>query len=802
MLRRARRQWVFSLLNVLGLALGMAAGYIIMQYVLYEQQYDRFYAQRDQLYRVVDVAGPRLEHRAQVIPLLGPWLEQEFPEVVQTVRLHPSRGTVQTSAQPKDVQSFTLDEIFFCDPEIFDFLGFSLAQGNPETALNTPNGMVISASLAKKMFGRQNPMGKQLIYYDYNFGKLTCEVTGVLQDIPRQSHLQMQALLPVASTQIQPPSWAQLDGFNWNAFFVYVRLQAGTDVDQLEESMQEHIQKITETMDANEEEPQFALQALKNIHLHSYYQADVANQGNYREIQFMQTIAGLILVIAWLNYINLATARSGERAREVGVRKLIGAQKNQLVYQFLGESLILNLVALGIALLLVELGRSYLVAWLNLPGEIFTQVSLEMILGSLTFVFLGSVLAGYYPAWVLSRFPVVEVLKGGNTKPKGKQNLRRVLVALQFAVSISLMMGAYTNYRQVNYLLSKDLGIRIDNILVIPEPQIQDSLFRQKSQSFKNALQEIPEIKTVSFTGHVPGTGYNWGSDQFKRTEQNLESYPFIHVNYIDGNYVKTFANTLLAQSDNLRPGNEKSLYTGNKKILINERVRKAYGFKSNEAALGEVLLNFDQGYEIVGVVQDYHHQSLREVIDPVIFIFRENGGYCAIGFQEIKEGSMTLVQAKYQEAYPGNPWEAFLLEDTMRDLYQNDQRLGRIFSLFTFLAIFIACLGLFGLASFTAEQRSKEISIRKVLGASQPSILKLLLREYFYIFLLSSAVALPFAYFLIREWLSNYAYRIEPGIGFFLIPWLGGLLAALLSVSFQTYKAIRRSPARNLRYE
>jgi putative ABC transport system permease protein len=544
----------------------------------------------------------------------------------------------------------------------------------------------------------------------------------------------------------------------------------------------------------------YHLQPLTDIHLYSHYMMEPGENGDGKTVYLLLGIAFFIVLIAWVNYINLATARALTRAREVGVRKAIGSQRRQLIVQFLSESALLNgfalVMAIGIVLLAIP-GFNRL-SGQHLSFSLFGETNFWI--GLISLFLIGVFFSGLYPAFVLSGFKPIEVLKGKMGTTNQGSLLRKSLVVFQFTASLFLLIGTVTVYRQIQYMRKQALGINIDQTLVIPPPMVGiDSTFLQKMTSFKQELQQQSSIRDITVSTSIPGEAVGWNAGGIKLVgadESTQNQYRVIGVDY---DYIKTYGLKLIAG----RPFS-KDFGSDKHSVIFNKKGIEQLGFNNPGEALGKKIDFWGDQYTIEGVTENFHQQSLREAYEPLILrLIPDVNGYLSVKTKSASAGeTIELVKAEWKKFFPGNTFDYFFLDDHFDEQYKADQRFGQVFTLFTSLAILVACLGLFGLASFTTLQRTKEIGIRKVLGASVTNILRLLFREFAILLLIAFVIAVPIAWLTTSKWLQGYAFRIGLQWTFFVLPFIVIVAIALITVSFQSIKAAIANPVKSLRTE
>lgn len=792
--RYVSRNKAFTVINLLGLAMGMTACMLITQFVLHEFSYDDFHEKKARIFRLqLDRynQGEITTQWAAGAMGIGPDVKDNFPEVEDYVRLTGSN--VQFSYG--DVY-FKEEGVFYATESFFKMFSIPLIKGIDSVVLRDPFKVVLSESLAKKYFGDEDPIGKIL----KNNGKEEFEITGVFQDLPVNTHMRISALFSYSTFESLVNDPDALRSWHWDGHFTYILLDKNSRPDDFE-------RKLLTFSEAHEAEELkragagmvFHLQPLTDIHLDSHFMYEFKNNGDRQAAYFLSVVAILILIIAWINYINLSTAKSIERAREVGVRKVMGGFRKQLIQQFLFEAVLLNTLAVLLAVLMVIL----LTPWFSeLAGRELGYVLFQenvFWLWMVILIFGGALLSGLYPAFVLSGYKPVEVLKGRFKNSGRGVLLRKGMVVVQFVASITLIVGTFTVYRQIHFMQEQSLGVDIDQAVVIQSPNVVDSTYQQKFRVFKQQILQYPEVSAVTASTSVPGRQPGWNAGGIRRLTQREDESNQYRVIMMDHDFVKAFQLEVLAG----RPFSGE-LTNERKNVMINESAVRLMGFKTLEESINDEIFFWGDTFRIVGVLKDYHQESLKKAYEPLVFRYNESpGGFYSIKFNT---GNMQASLAKFEDhwksVFPGNPFIHFFLDDHYDQQYQNDQQFGKVFGVFSLLAIFIACLGLFGLSSLTAIQRTKEIGIRKVLGATIRSILALMSRDYVVLLLISITLSVPLAWWIMDNWLQEFAYRIPLSWWIFFLPSLIVVAIALITVSVHTIRAARTSPSSSLRYE
>ena len=788
-LRNFSKHRGYTLLNVVGLSIGISACLLILSYVLNELSYDKFNKNAVNIYRIQLNSyqdGKLAFQCAATYPGVGPALKEEFPEVEEYARLFPISGILSY-----DDINFRETKIFRSDPAVFKIFTLPFVRGNSEKALTQPGSVVISESIAKKYFGNENPLGKILRYN----GEEEFTVTGVMKDLPDNSHIKIDLLL---SNERLYEYDKELDqNWGWYDFNTYVLLKAGTDPKELQKKLPALVSRREEEEYRNRTE--LILQPLTNIHLYSNLLQESEVNGNGKTVYFLMVIAIFILLIAWINYINLATARSVERSREVGVRKVLGALKRQLIQQFLFESIILNVISVMFSLIIIEISMPFF-NHLTEKSIHLSYTNYEFWLAVFLFFLLGSFISAIYPSLVLSSFIPQKVLKGSFKRSENGISFRKALVVFQFAVSIALIAGTLIVYNQVEFMKSQKLGVNIDQTLVVRSPKVasSDSVRSELVKTFKNKIKSFSQIKSVTASTNIPGDEIFWATGSYVKGKD--ESPKTIYLIATDYDYFDSYDIHFVAGRNFSRSFSTDLEYGG----IINEEALKLYDFSSPEQALNKFIMLNRDSIKVIGVVKNYHQMSLDKIQNPMLFVLNNRRtSYISVKINPVEvEKTVDEIREEYAQLFPGNPFEFFFLDEFYNKQYQSEIQFGNIFGVFSILAIIVAGIGLFGLSSFSAIQKTKEIGIRKVLGASVPSIVSMLSKEYMILVVVANLIAWPAAYYIMNKWLENFAYKTNVGVGVFLTAGLLVLVIALLTVSFQAIKVATANPVKSLRYE
>ena len=774
-----------SFINILGLSIGMACCLVIFLFVQNELSYDRFHSKSEDIFRVLTIdeaLGVSSSLVGITLPALGEAMEDQFPEVVNRVRMMPQGRQLINYEQ----QGFYTQHFAYAEPSLFEVFDFKLLDGDTDNALKAPNTVVFSESMAKRTFGDDDPIGKRI-----DIGNQQgLEVVAVMKDITENSHLDFDVIVSMEQADTTSGFAQFLRSWQSISMVTYVQLNQPGSEANVEDKMEELIR-------ANDVGDNFkvTLQPLKDAHLKSsgiLFENYNLNKTDEGYVYTLAAVGLFVILIASFNFMNLSTARSANRAQEVGVRKVFGAFRQQLITQFMVESVIISFVSLMVAFLLV----SVLGSVVNLPFEENLMLHFlsepSWVAGAAIFTLLLGLFSGSYPALMLSGFNPISILRGSfKTSTKGVL-LRKGLVIFQFTISIVMIIGTTIVYDQLQHLRNADKGFDTEQIVTlnIGHPSLQQSI-----PVLKNKLEQNPNILSTARTAGMPGRTF--GRRGVVPEGASQEDTWIVSVLSFDESYVDLMGMEMVEgrMFDQEIPSDQQE------SILINEAMAKELGWND---PVGRKI-GFGQNQQtIIGVVKDFHFASMRFKIEPLVMFFNPNGGgNLAIKFRTSQAAAtMDFVQTAWQETYPNSPIEYRFFDEEFGQQYASDERFGRLVFSFTWLAIFIACLGLLGLSAFTAEQKIKEIGVRKVLGASVSGIVVLLSRQFTRLILLAMVVAMPLAYFMMDRWLSDFAYRVDINLLWFLVSAGAALLIAILTISLQSVRAALANPAKSLRYE
>jgi len=807
-LRNIRRHKSYSFINIAGLAIGMAVCILILMFVRDELSYDTHHEHKDRIYRIerqwFAADGSVRSELCSVAPSFIPLLEEEFPEMEHVARMVGNGDTLVTFGE----NNFVEERLYFAEDDIFEVFTIPMIKGNPQTALKDPNCIVLSESMVRKYFGDEDPMGKVMKVgssgEDY-------QVTGVIKDVPENSHLHFDFLASYMTLKgrygrDKSDYFFGSTNFSDNVTYTYMRLARNADSREVAARMPGFIDRHLPTYESESGDiiypsrwNNLILRKVIDIHLHSHTHNELEPNSDIRYVTLFTLIAIFILIIACINFMNLSTARAVKRAREVGLRKVVGANRRLLTTQFLGESLLLALLAMALALVLVSILLPYFSAF---SGH---ELRLGLLINSVGILILVSVFlitglaAGLYPAVYLSAYKPATILRGELTRGIRGAIMRKVMVVFQFTISAALIISVGVVFKQMRFLQNANLGFQRENIVLIPS----DSIVLQNWREIKNELLKNPRILAATLSKRAP-SGRLLDAPGF-RAEINGEmvdgSFSMPH-NRVEHDFFKTYGMKIVAGRDFSidYPTDE------NEAFILNETAVRRLGLKSPEDAVGLPIETRAPNLSgrVIGVVADFNYESMHHKIVPMITYIRleqTNTVALRIAAGNIQE-TIAYVQGIWDRFHPGYPVSYTFLDDRLNALYRNEVRMMEMFGYFSLLAIFIACMGLFGLASFTTEQRTKEIGVRKVLGATVSKIIILLSREFARWVLAANIIAWPIAYFAMDKWLDNFAYRVNVGWTAFLLTAVLTSMIALLTVSYQSIKAALANPADSLRYE
>ncbi|MDR3695242.1 ABC transporter permease [Mucilaginibacter sp.] len=811
------RQKTFSLVNILGLAIGMAACLLIVQYISFERSYDNFHVNANRIYRIKHQnysQGNLIENLPRTYSAVGPALKSQFPEVQEMTRIVKMTG-LTTARQPNgSLVAFNEKSIYVADPSFLRLFSFPMKEGSPG-ALQNPNTVVITAATAKKYFPNQEAIGKTINLQEQNSGtNITATVTGICKNVPANSQLQFDF---VFSGDQKAGNWSYPDSYT------YIQLSPNTNPKAFEAKLsaflKSSISLISKTNNNSNTQGKsdlnnisLTLQPLRDIHLYSNLTDEISPGGNGSMVWYLGIIAALILIIAYVNYLNLTTAKVMERAKEVGVRKVLGSQRAQLIKQFLFESFLLNIISLATAAFIVSLAMPWFSKLCGVDLNFDLWKNLSFLAAFITILAAGVLLSAIYPALILSSYKPVQVLKGKFMNSAQRITLRKALVVFQFAATITFMIGTLVVYRQVNYMKNQNKGMNMKQTLIVVAPQnvratdLDNLKYRAKDSTFQTELSLNPQVQSITSSSSIPGQIIDYIMAYTSHAQMAGEKSLRLSTFEIGSKFIDQFGIKLVA-------GDKFTADSWNRKtpaMMLNEAAVTSLGFKNAKEAIGK-LVETKNGRgrvfqnEIVGVIQNFHQMSLKDDFTPIVFRLSDPG---SITHYELKLKSSNIPQAiaqvekTYKRTYPESAFEYFFLDDFFNQQYNAEQHFGQVFTLFSGFAVFVACLGLFGLTLTTITQRIKEIGIRKVLGASVANILLLISKDFIGLIATAAIIAFPLAYWGSNQWLQGYKFRIHFDAWYFILPVLAAFLLTAITISYQSIRAAIANPVRSLKTE
>lgn len=811
------RQKLFSLVNIMGLAIGMAACLLIVQYINSELSYDNFHKKGADIYRIKHQhysQGNLIENLPRTYSAVGPALKNEFPQVEEMCRVAKMEGMV-TARQPNgEIIAFNENSLYQVDATFLKMFSFPMQDGSV-SALNDPNTIVITERTAKKYFPNQKAIGKTINLQEQASGtNITALVTGVCKDVPSNSHLQFDFLL---SSDAKMGDWLFPDSYT------YILLNPQTNIKTFESKLPDFIKKYTSQSNQNTNSSvtqgktdltniSLTLQALRDIHLYSNLSDEISTGGNGKLVWWLGLIAVLILVIAYINYVNLSTAKVIERAKEVGIRKVLGSQRLQLIKQFLFESLLLNIISLVAAVCIVLFAMPWFSKLCGVQISFTFWKNIYFVFGLTGILLTGILLSAIYPALILSNYKPIQVLKGKFTHSTQSVSLRKALVVFQFAATIAFMIGTFIVYSQVNYMKNENKGMDMKQTLVIAAPQnvratdADNINYLGKDSVFRTEIMRNPRVQGITLSSSIPGEIIGYIMSYTSHAQTAGEKSLRLSTCEIGNKFIDQFKIKIIAGSN----FPEDSWYRRNQPMMLNEAAVTSLGFTSPKDALGK-LVETKNGRgkvfqnEVVGIIQNYHQTSLKDDYTPIVFRLSDPN---SATHYELKLNSNNIpqtiaqIEKTYKTVFSESSFEYFFLDEYFDQQYKTEQHFGQVFTLFSGFAIIVACLGLFGLTLITITQRIKEIGIRKVLGASITNILLLISKDFIILIAIANCIAIPLAYWESNQWLQSYKFRIHFNVWYFLIPMLIVIAIAALTISYQAIKAAIMNPVKSLRAE
>jgi len=793
--RNIKRHKLFSFINILGLSIGMATFFLIALYVKNQLSFDRFNKNADNIVRVIfkaDINGGKIDESVSMAPV-AQTMKNDFPQVQDATRIL-NDGTPKITYKDKE---FKDDHLAYVDPNFFRIFTLPMVEGDAKTALAQPNTVVITITTAKKYFGNEDALGKTIALANVSE---PYKITGVIKDVPANSHFHFDMF---ASMEGRPE--AKSDSWLAGSFHTYLLLRPGTDPAKIEDGFPQMVKKymgpeIQQAMGISLEQfitkgnsLGFTLQKLTDIHLHSNTNNEFEPGGNATYVYIFGGVALFMLIVACINFINLSTAGASKRAKEVGIRKVAGSGRGQLIRQFLTESVLLTFIAVFVAFIFMQLA---LPTFNKISGEQL-QFGLKAFLSLVALGLVVGIIAGIYPAFYLSSFKPISVLKGKITTEHKSFGFRSGLVVFQFFISVVLIVGTIVVYKQMQFMQHKDLGFNKDQLITIPNSYA----LGKNEKVYEQQMLQNPQVVNATMSNYKPvgPTSYNNALAYPQGNDQLIVNGVEYHV---DEQYIPTMGMKMLSGRNF-----SKEFGTDTTAIILNESAAKALGW-NNQSAVGKTVIrqNSDRGintgFHVIGVVKNFNFKSLHETISPLYMTLQPEGGLIFRIKTADVAGLLALMKKQWDSFDTGEPFTYNFMDDLFDNTYATEAKTGSILNLFSLLIILVACLGLFGLATYTAEQRTKEIGIRKVLGASVSQITEMLSKEFLKLVLVASLIAFPVAWWGMNKWLESFAYRINISWWFFAVAGIAALFIALITVSFKAIRAAMANPAKSLRTE
>lgn len=795
--RHLSRNKIFSLINVLGLALSMVACLLIYKYVKFEKSYDNFHTDAENIYRIYRIEADEDPNDgvASVFSGMKIPMEENLPEITHVSRFIGYDKIFQSFAfmhadDQGDKKTFNTSKGYFTDNDALEILTFDWKEGTGNTSLSNPYELVISESYAKKFFGDKPAVGEVLHFknMDADF-----TVTGVFKDLPSNTHIKFDVLCSMTSL---PSEWDLDQRYDWGNFYTYVKTIENTGPQVLEKKINDLFAGIDGAW-FKEAEVTMKLQKVKNIHLDSHHSYEVEANGNKATVSFLSIIGVFIMVIAWVNYINLSSSKLVDRAKEVGIRKVMGVQRRQLISQFLVESLLINLLALAVSLTILQLTRGFFETLIGIPISFFkpdTVITTIVIAGIFT---LGALVFGFYPALLFSKQKTSVVLRGKSKTSNSGLLVRRVLTVFQYSIAVGLILGTIAVKQQLLFMNNQSLGMDIDRTLIVKKPFVETEHRASSKSAFMNSVRQMSEVEEVSASSEIPGyeiSRMRWialgpgDEDKALYAKDIAIDESFVDLYGIDIVYGRTFS---------------KDFNDSAAVILSLSTAQELLGPNNLADWIGKTIFYETAPYRLIGILDDISQESLKTNVKPHIYTKTNRDKYYSVKLNTVDMSkSVSQIEEAFNNSFASSHFEYFFLDSYYDQQYKADRLFGQIFSFFSVLAIVITSLGLFGLSLYNIGQRAKEISIRKILGARLKSIFYLLTKDYLILLAVASAIGLPISYYFVNEWLAGFASQMEVTGFLFLLPIVLILLLTLITVCYHILKAGFSNPADTLRYE
>jgi putative ABC transport system permease protein len=803
--RKIWRSKLFASLNVMGLSLGIVSFILIDLYVRYEKCFDEF--RSPQVYRVAQYDfqnNVETGKSAQVVPAMAPAFKHDLPEIADAARLAHTGPFMADPVMQAGENIFRESRIYYADSSFLEMFSYEMIAGSAATALALPDQVTLSQSAAKRYFGNDEPMGQTILFHRGERGISTLKVTGVFKDVPANSHLHTDFLVSFKSLEFYE---SLTTDWGWGNFYTYVKLAPHTEAAAVEAKFPAFLKKyLTFLADdpANGYTMKLTLQPVQDIHLDSKLWGEIEPNGDRRTINFLAIIALFIMVIAWVNYINFAIAKSAESIKEISIRKISGSNLWQLIGQLMAESAMVNLLAILISVAILEITLPVLKSMLSLP-EVLALGQKEVWIILLLFV-IGMLASGLYPAYAISSLKPLTVLKSKGSK-LFNISLNRSLIIFQFTASMILMISTATIYRQLDFMLHQHTGFDLEQTLIVKGPAIKDSTYHAHQDFFHHAIDQLPNVSTMAMASSIPGEEVHWGRGYSRASDaQNSIGADIVAV---DENYFPLFHATFAAGA-NFSDGSIANQHT----IVFNETAVRELGYTNPHDIINETIIWHESATvqvpkKVIGVVKDFNQTSFRNKVGPMVFALKKYlsapwaGEYYAFKVPSAKiDESITDIKQVWEKVFTDNPFDYFFLDDYFFNQYKSDQRFGRVFALFSVLAMIIASLGLFGVSSYLILLRAKEIGVRKVLGSSSAGVVQLLTRDFMWWVFIAFVLACPIAAYLMNQWLQEFAFKIPLSPWIFIAAGASCMTLALITVTWKSWRMANINPAEALKNE
>jgi putative ABC transport system permease protein len=803
--RKIWRSKLFASLNVMGLSLGIVSFILIDLYVRYEKSFDDFRSR--QVYRVAQYGyqnNAEIGKSAQWVPAFGPAVKNDLPEVADAARLAHTGPFMADPVMQVGEKIFRESKIYYADSSFLELFSYEMIAGSAATALAFPNQVTLSQSAAKRYFGSEDPMGQTMLFHRGENGISTLKVTGVFKDVPANSHLHTEFLVSFKSLEFYE---SLTTDWGWGNFYTYLKLAPHTEAAAVEAKFPAFLKKyLTYLADdpADGYTVKLILQPVQGIHLDSKLWGEIEPNGDRRTINFLAIIAFFIMMIAWVNYINFAIAKSAESIKEISIRKISGSNLWQLIGQLMAESATVNLLAILISVAILEITLPLVKTILSLPEALALGQKEVWIILSLFLI--GTLASGLYPAYAISSLKPLAVLK-----TKGSRlfniSLNRALIIFQFTASMILMISTVTIYRQLDYMINQHTGFDLQQTLIVKGPAIKDSTYHTHQDFFRHAIDQLPGVSAMAMTSSIPGEQVHWGRGYSKASDPQKSIGANIVA--VDENYFPLFKATFVAGSN----FSDRSM-TNQHTIVLNETATRQLGYTNPSDIINETIIWHESGTvqvpkKVIGVVKDFNQTSFRNAVGPMVFALKKYlsapwaGEYYAFKIPSNNiDASITDIKQVWRKVFADNPFDYFFLDDYFFNQYKSDQRFGRVFAVFSLLAMIIASLGLFGVSSYLILLRTKEIGVRKVLGSSSAGVVQLLTRDFMWWVFIAFVLACPIAAYLMNQWLQEFAFKIALSPWIFIVAGASCMALALITVTWKSWRMANINPAEALKNE